>query len=102
MFRKYVNYLRDNPEHYWFKRRVWGWGWTPATWPGWFLTLGYIVLMVGIVFLPLDEDSNLLVRIGLTVLLMILLTGIFIWILYKKGEKPKWQWGFDEEDQQKD
>jgi hypothetical protein len=34
MFKKYIEYLKDNPQGYWFKRKVWGWGWTPVTWQG--------------------------------------------------------------------
>lgn len=29
-----VEYLKDNPEGYWFKRKLYGWGWTPAKWQG--------------------------------------------------------------------
>lgn len=96
MFTKYLNYVRDNPEGYWFKRKIWGWGWMPAAWQGWCTTLLYIALIMLLVFnreesIPGNPDSgsNFLV-LGLPV---ILLTGAFIFIAYKKGEKPKWQWG---------
>ncbi len=96
MFKKYFDYLRDNPEHYWFKRKIWGWGWVPATWQGWFVTLLYVALVSALVLTreeavsgnP-DSGSNFLV-FGLPLLV---LTSIFIFIAYKKGEKPKWQWG---------
>jgi len=98
MFKKYFDYLRDNPEHYWFKRKVFGWGWVPATWQGWTVTLVYVALVFALVFIgeknvaenP-DSGSNFLV-FGLP---LIVLTAIFIFIAYKKGEKPKWQWGLD-------
>jgi hypothetical protein len=32
----------------------------------------------------------------------ILLTALFIFLAYKKGEKPKWQWGPSQEDERKD
>lgn len=96
MFKKYIDYIKDNPKHYWFKRKVWGWGWVPATWQGWFVTLLYIVLISTLVLtreeaVPGNPDSgsNFLV-FGLPV---ILLTVTFILIVYKKGEKPTWQWG---------
>jgi hypothetical protein len=96
MFKKYLDYLRDNPEHYWFKRKIWGWGWVPATWQGWFATLLYVVFISILVFMreesipgnP-DSGSNFLV-LGLPI---IVLTALFIFIAYKTGERPKWQWG---------
>jgi hypothetical protein len=96
MFKNYLDYIRNNPNQYWFKRKVYGWGWVPATWQGWFVTLLYILLISIFVFTreeavsgnP-DSGSNFLV-LGLPI---IVLTTIFIFIAYKKGEKPKWQWG---------
>jgi hypothetical protein len=31
MFKRQLDYLRNNPQRYWFKRKLYGWGWTPAT-----------------------------------------------------------------------
>ena len=101
MFKKYVHYLQNNPQHFWFKRKIWGWGWIPATWEGVLTTLVYIVLVSFLVFhreesIPgsPDSGSNFLV-LGLPI---ILLTILFIFIAYKKGEKPKWQWGLDQKE----
>lgn len=96
MFKKYLDYLQDNPERYWFKRKIWGWGWVPVTWQGWFVTVLYVTL-ISLLMLSREEvilgnpdsGSNFLV-FGLPV---ILLTALFILIAYRKGEKPKWQWG---------
>jgi general stress protein CsbA len=96
MFKEYREYIHDNPEGYWFKRKIWGWGWVPATWQGWLATVFYVSLILILVLnreesIPENPDSgsNFLV-LGLPV---ILLTAAFIFIAYKKGEKPKWQWG---------
>ena len=96
MFKKYIDYIKDNPEHYWFKRKIWGWGWVPATWQGLLTTLVYVGLILLTVLnreesIPGNPDSgsNFLV-LGLPI---ILLTVTFIFIVYKKGERPKWQWG---------
>lgn len=96
MFEKYFNYFKYNPNHYWFKRKIWGWGWVPVTLQGWLTTLLYIALVLLLVSLreesiPGDPDSgsNFLV-FGLP---LIFLTALFFFIAYKKGEKPKWQWG---------
>lgn len=93
---EHIDYLKDNPNRYWFKRKLYGWGWTPATWQGWLVILLYIVFVSTFVIIreeaivgnP-DSGSNLLV-FGLP---LIVLTSILIFIAYKKGEKPKWQWG---------
>ncbi len=100
MFKKYLDYIKDNPERYWFKRKIWGWGWVPATWQGWSVTLLY-VLLISILVLTREEvipgnpdsGSNLLV-FGLP---FIVFTILFIFIAYKKGEKPKWQWGLSKD-----
>jgi len=34
-FNDYIEYVRDNPRRYWFKRKLFGWGWTPVTRQGW-------------------------------------------------------------------
>ncbi len=96
---KYITYLKDNPEGYWFKRKLYGWGWTPARPQGW-LTLGLFIVLVFINFYRLDAVSHsasdtlipFLIQTGL-------MTIVFILICYKTGESPKWQWGLkDEED----
>lgn len=96
MFKKYLDYFKNNPNHYWFKRKIWGWGWVPVTWQGWLNTFLYIAFVLFLVFIreeaipgnP-DSGSNFLV-FGLP---FILSTTLFFLIAYKKGEKPKWQWG---------
>jgi preprotein translocase subunit YajC len=78
------------------KAKLYGWGWIPAKWQGWLVIFIYIFLIT-ILFIiredsiPGDPDSgsNFLV-FGLPI---ILLTALLIFICYKKGEKPRWQWG---------
>ena len=93
MIKEYIAYLRNNPEGYWFKAKLYGWGWTPATWQGW-LVLAVFGALLFLNFLRLDATSHSAsdtVRPFFiqTVLLVILLLGI----CYAKGEKPRWQWG---------
>ena len=34
-----------NPHNYWFPARRYGWGWgLPATWQGWLVLAGYVLL----------------------------------------------------------
>lgn len=96
IFKEYTEYLKDNPQGYWFKAKLYGWGWTPAKWQGWAVLFVYFVLIFTLVFsrekdIPGNPDSgsNFLI-FGLPI---ILLTALLIFICYKKGEKPRWQWG---------
>lgn len=96
MLQKYLSYLRDNPEKLWFKNKIYGWWWTPATWQGWLVTLLYIVLVLSLAFMveePIpgnpDSGSNFLTFAWP----IIVLTFLLIFIAYKTGEKPRWQWG---------
>lgn len=100
MFKKYFDYLRDNPERYWFKRKIWGWGWVPVTWQGWLTTFVYIGLILLLVLnreepIPGNPDSgsNFLV-FGLP---FSILTAVFVYIAYRTGEKPRWQWGLSKD-----
>jgi hypothetical protein len=100
MFKKYLDYIRNNPNHYWFKRKVYGWGWVPATRQGWFVTLFYVSLISVLVLtreeaIPGNPDSgsNFLMS-GLPI---IIFTILFIFITFKKGERPKWQWGLSKD-----
>lgn len=96
MIKEYINYLKDNPQGYWFKAKLYGWGWVPANWQGWAVIFGYIALIVTLIFtrekdIPgnLDSGSNFL-----TFALPIVVFTIFlIFICYQKGEKLRWQWG---------
>ncbi len=62
MFKKYLDYIRDNPHGYWFKRKPFGWGWTPVKWQGWLVILVYIVPIMILAFnrektIPGNPDS---------------------------------------------
>ncbi|HZX50161.1 MAG TPA: hypothetical protein VFE94_03385 [Candidatus Paceibacterota bacterium] len=35
IFDDYIAYAKDNPKGHWFKRKLFGWGWTPVTRQGW-------------------------------------------------------------------
>lgn len=91
-FKAYIEYLRDNPEKYWFKRRVFGWGWTPARLQGWITSVFYFgfVLTLAVTASPTASDAaalkEVLVPVGIA-------TIVFVSIVWRTGEPPKWQWG---------
>ncbi len=78
----------------WFKRKAYGWGWTPSTWQGWAVLGVWFALMLTVSFSV--EDNAPLKDVWLTFLTpVILLTLLLIGVCYKYGEKPRWQWGND-------
>jgi hypothetical protein len=92
MFKKYLAYIKDNPHGYWFKRKLYGWGWTPVKWQGWLVVIIYIILIF--VFASTIDNNSPTKEVAFTFALpIILLTATLLRICYLKGEKPKWQWG---------
>jgi hypothetical protein len=96
MLKEYIAYLKDNPRGYWFKRKLYGWGWVPAKWQGWCIIFLYILLILSLVLVRekdipgnSDSGSNFLTF----ALPIIVLTTLLIIVAYKKGERPRWQWG---------
>ena len=75
---------------YWFKRREYGWGWQPATSEGWLTTLFFIAATTANFTVGLDIEADLPAE---RMLAFGLLVTLFILIMLKTGEKPKWQWG---------
>lgn len=76
----------------WFRRKLYGWGWTPASWEGWAVTLLFIAGVVAF-GLTIDKSSSGKEVFFTFILPLCFLTGTFIRIAYRKGEKPRWQWG---------
>lgn len=91
IFKTYIEYIKDNPEGYWFKRKIYGWGWTPVKWQGWFVITVFIVLLIsnGIDLGKFPTDRELLIFFVKTILYV----GVLLVICYKTGEKPGWRWG---------
>ena len=96
-FDKYVEYLKNNPEGYWFKRKLFGWGWTPVKWQGWVVILVYVICLIAAVLIASTNSVSKDVPPGL-ILSIIVFTIILIAICYKKGEKPRWQWGLPDKE----
>ncbi len=92
IIQEYIRYLKDNPEGYWFKRKLYGWGWDPATKKGWLVALLYFVAVV-LFALTLDENSPPREIFFTFIIPTALLTMILIRVCRKYGEKPHWQWG---------
>lgn len=87
------------PTKLWFKRKRYGWGWTPSTWEGWAVIVGYIVL-VALFGATIDRDSAPMEVFATFALPVVLLTLTLIRICYRKGEPPRWQWGNEDNDKE--
>ena len=92
MMKDYIAYLKDNPQGYWFKARLYGYGWVPVKWQGWAVIAVYLVLIALFAF-TIDERSSNGEVMFTFVLPIALLTITLIRICYLKGEKPSWRWG---------
>lgn len=97
MLKEYLTYLKNNPKGYWFKRKLYGWGWVPVTWQGWTVIGLWLASVLAFAF-TLEIDSPLREVFSAFILPTIFLTSLLIWICYKKGQRPRWQWGEDKED----
>lgn len=92
MIKEYLAYLHDNPQGYWFKRKLYGWGWIPATWQGWLVLAGYLAVIVICSFF-VDQHATVEDVLYTFLLPVFLLTALLFGVCYKKGEPPRWQWG---------
>jgi len=91
-------YLKDNPEGYWFKRKLYGFGWTPAKPAGWIVVLIYLASIVGAVWyadthVDLSEAAG-----GRLVVFIVAATVLLLVIAWRTGEPLKWQWGRKHDD----
>jgi hypothetical protein len=78
---------------YWFKRKRYGWGWTPSTWQGWLVLAGFLVV-VWVNFMRFDIQPGTHGTLPVEFILeTIFLVAALLYICWKKGEPPRWQWG---------
>ena len=77
---------------YWFRKRKYGVGLTPATWQGWLLLIVFVLLFLSISHL----SGNLNYARNRTNIIaeLVILVAVFVAAVYWKGEKPiQWRWG---------
>lgn len=77
----------------WFKAKLYGWGWYPATWQGWAITVIDAALFVAIILIGLGAADNWLDQLFFVWIPLVGLTTLYAAIAYSFGEKPHWQWG---------
>ena len=76
----------------WFKRKNYGWGWQPSTKEGWLVILAYVLLLILITTQEYNVNDWFEVILKIVVPSVLLTIGL-IFVCYKKGEKPRWEWG---------
>jgi hypothetical protein len=77
----------------WFRRKTYGWGWTPITWEGWLVTLVVVVIPILIRLTAKAMDYEKSTQYFYTWASVPILLMALILICFRFGEKPKWQWG---------
>lgn len=70
----------------WFKRKIYGWGWYPATWEGWVTILVWFIVFAAI--MSRAEQWGVWGSV-FAVASVVPLIAVSFW----KGEPPRWQWG---------
>jgi hypothetical protein len=94
MIKRYIDYLKDNPQGYWFKQKLFGWGWTPVTWQGWAVLgvyLGVILSIARRAEISAYSERDMLIWFGIPIAAA---TAVLLVVCYTKGEHPRWRWGF--------
>lgn len=86
--------MREKNKKLWFKAKQYGWGWYPATWEGWMITFGFVVLfsLHAVLFIDASVSPSLKQAVGF-ILRTVLLVAFLIYVCYRHGEKPGWHWG---------
>ncbi len=83
--------MQKNTPRYWFKRRRFGWGWTPVTWQGWATLIVWFILIVLAAFqLPTNPSSSQYTTFLAAVLAIVILLFVIIGL---KSPRPHWRWG---------
>lgn len=77
----------------WFRRKTYGWGWTPITWEGWLVTLVVLVIPLVIRLTAKALEFSKPTQYFYTWASVPILLMALILICFRYGEKPKWQWG---------
>ena len=97
MFKKAIEYYKHNPEGYWFKRKIYGWGWVPVKWQGWVVVLVAVAFISGGIYISEIDNAP-----GVAVLGVLLGAAVIFGFGRWKGEKACWQWGLPDNGENSD
>lgn len=84
---------------YWFKRKRYGYGWTPSSKEGWLLIVVYLAVVIfgGFIFSNKLGSEDMFYTIAYSIF-VITSTTILLLITVRKAPKGKWRWGWKEGD----
>lgn len=95
---EYMAYIKDNPEGYWFKRKLYGYGWTPAKPAGWAVIGAYLLFVIGVVWYT-ETHGTVEASPGKFIALILAATVLLVVIAWRTGEPPRWQWGIKHDEE---
>lgn len=93
--------MKQTEGEYWFKRRRYGYGYTPVTWQGWLSVVGAVGVIISSAFIILPDNSqHLSLSQALSFLAVVaVILIVLIKITYAKGPTPaRFRWGKKPED----
>lgn len=92
-----------NVNKYWFKRKRYGYGWTPSSKRGWLLISIYLFVVIfgGYFFSDKLESGNIFYSIAYLIFIIVS-TTILLLITIRKAPKGRWRWGWNEADNPKE
>lgn len=87
--------MKNNLDNkYWFKRRRYGYGWTPVTWQGFLIViLGLAAIIIAAFQLPNKPAQPTPDQLAMFYGVCAVVIVIFIVAGYLKSPKPHWRWG---------
>lgn len=78
----------------WFKRRRYGWGWTPVTWQGWTaLVAALLIVVADTAFAISAGEQPAAWQVVVFMAILIAVIAGLLTISYRHGPKPKWRSG---------
>lgn len=82
--------MKQIKNKYWFKAKTYGYGWYPVTWQGWTIIVVYLIILGLLSYmLNLAPEKNVVFYS----IAVFIITGLLVYISYKKGEPARWRWG---------
>ena len=89
----------DTNRTYWFKRRRYGYGWTPVTRQGRLVIMLFMAIVLSGSAVLGDTPKHTLSLEALIYVALLLISGLLlVFISVKKGPSLKWRWGVKKND----